>query len=201
MRRAPASHDGVVTLPGLGAVPAWISKLPDQHLQVALRMRAPLEVDRLLGAEVGVQFAGPLGLFRGQGVVDATGPGEETFAVALPPETKFVQRRADVRVSASVPVTLRADESEDWLEGVTRDVSGSGLLFAGRCDLAVGAIADLRLTTGSDQPPIEGRARVMRIADDGCRGMAFTELDAGQRQRLVRFVFECERAALQQGRR
>lgn len=201
MRRAAASHDGVVTLPGHGAVPAWISKLPEQRLQVVLRLRSPLDVDRLLGAEVGVQFAGPLGLFRGRGAVDATGPGDETFVVALPPETRFVQRRADVRVSVSVPVTLRPDESEGWLEGVTRDVSGSGLLFAGRCDLAVGATADLRLTTGSEQPPIEGRARVMRITDDGCRGMAFTDLDATQRRRLVRFVFECERAALQQGRR
>ena len=45
------------------------------------------------------------------------------------------------------------------------------------------------------------RARIMRITDDGCRGLASTELDSAQRQRLVRPLFESERTVLQQGRR
>jgi c-di-GMP-binding flagellar brake protein YcgR len=48
---------------------------------------------------------------------------------------------------------------------------------------------------GDDPTPVEGVARVLRIDPDGKRAVAFEEIDEGDRQRLIRFVFECLRTA------
>jgi c-di-GMP-binding flagellar brake protein YcgR len=43
--------------------------------------------------------------------------------------------------------------------------------------------------------PVAGVARVVRVHDDGQRALSFIEIDEGDRERLIRYVFECMRTA------
>ncbi len=50
------------------------------------------------------------------------------------------------------------------------------------------------LEIGADQKPIEGSARVVRAPGGDLRGIVFEQL--ADRERLIRFIFERQRAEL-----
>jgi c-di-GMP-binding flagellar brake protein YcgR len=51
------------------------------------------------------------------------------------------------------------------------------------------------ISTVPNELPIEGIARVVRVREDGKRALMFEQIDEQDRQRLIRFVFECMRTA------
>jgi len=109
-------------------------------------------------------------------------------------EPEVMQRRSFVRVHAPQAVTL------DWGDGDRRtlctiDLSGGGMLLAGAESLEPEQSVRFAMQLQSDEPPIEGIARVVRIAPDERRALVFEQIDEHERQRLIRFVFECMRTA------
>jgi hypothetical protein len=196
----PSPHQGLVTLPGHEPLPAWISNLRRQRITVSLHDRPPVPLRRLLGGRVTVEYAGPIGVLHADGIVDATGPGATTFALVLP-ETPVLEQRSEVRVNAMVPVALRPVGGLHWVHTFTQDLSGGGMLVAGPDVLEPGATVDFRLATAHELPAVGGRARVQRILEQGQRALTYTEIDPAERERLVRFVFQRERAALKAGQR
>lgn len=109
-------------------------------------------------------------------------------------EAEVEQRRSFVRVHAPQALTL-----QDGGAGARRvhavDLSGGGMLLSGVETLQIGETVRFAMTLDDRQPPIEGGARVVRVREDGKRGLAFQEIAERDRQRLIRFVFECMRAA------
>jgi c-di-GMP-binding flagellar brake protein YcgR len=74
-------------------------------------------------------------------------------------------------------------------------VSGSGFLLAGPDDLDEGERVALSVHLGDDEPPLEIAGEVVRITGNGHRGVHITEIPEPDRERLVHYVFERQRAA------
>lgn len=76
---------------------------------------------------------------------------------------------------------------------VTLNLSGGGLLIRGLGgEVGDELLFDLEL--GAGEPPISGGCRVVRQTPEGLRGVQFTEIADGDRQRLEAFVLRRERA-------
>ncbi|MGH2927266.1 MAG: flagellar brake protein [Solirubrobacteraceae bacterium] len=109
-------------------------------------------------------------------------------------EPEVMQRRSFVRVHTPQAVTL--DSGEPGARRVhTVDLSGGGMLLAGADPLEPGESLRFTITLGAGAPPIEGTARVVRINADEKRALVFEQIEEHDRQRLIRFVFECMRTA------
>ena len=194
-------YQGLVTLPGHEPLPAWISNLRRQRMTVMLHDRPPVPLRQVLGTRVGVEYAGPIGVLHAEGIVDSTGPGAATFALVLPEPPALEQRRSEVRMNAMVPVALRKAGALRWVHTFTQDLSGGGMLVAGPDVLELGSVVDFRLATAHELPAVGGQARVQRILEQGQRALIYTDIHPAERERLVRFVFQRERAALKAGQR
>jgi c-di-GMP-binding flagellar brake protein YcgR len=210
---APASpplpelrQDVVITLPSREQYRGRVSRVTEQEILVVLMLvdrRDPLALGD--ASPMVVEYPAPRGLVRleGRGTV-AT---QDLVRFQHEGAVDIVQRRDFVRVRVVRPLAL-ARVSEDgapgeWVEALTVNVSGNGLLasgWAGSESFDVGDAIAFRLAATDDEPPIEGRGRVARIGDDGQRGIAIEELDREARRQLVRFVFEQERIARQRTR-
>jgi PilZ domain len=103
------------------------------------------------------------------------------------------QRRSFVRVTSPQPVTLEAEDVRRL--AYTVDLSGGGMLLVGADELQPGQHIPFSMALGGRPAPVRGIARVVRIRDDGKRALVFEEIADEDRQRLIRFVFECMRTA------
>lgn len=104
------------------------------------------------------------------------------------------QRRSFVRVTAPQAVALDTDDAGERVAH-TVDVSGGGMLLVGADGLQPDQRVRFAMALGQADEPIAGLARVVRIRDDGKRALVFEAIDDEDRQRLIRFVFDCMRAA------
>lgn len=198
-------QDVVITLPDLQQYRGRVSKVTDHEIAVVLMLvdrRDPLTLGD--ASPMVIEYPAPRGLVRleGRGTV-AT---HDLVRFHHEGAVDIVQRRDFVRVRVVRPLAL-APVGEDgmpgeWVDALTVNVSGNGLLATGRTgidSLAVGDEVAFRLTPNEGEQ-IAGRGRVARIGDDGQRGIAIEELDRDARRQLVRFVFEQERIARQRTR-
>jgi hypothetical protein len=105
------------------------------------------------------------------------------------------QRREHVRVHAPRPVVLELDENGRELGTFAIDLSGGGVLLAGPDTLEIGDQLHFRLLLDGKDSPIEGTGHVVRYGPGGYRAIAFSEVSEADRERLIHFLFEFERAA------
>jgi c-di-GMP-binding flagellar brake protein YcgR len=89
--------------------------------------------------------------------------------------------------------------SREKIQSYTVDLSGGGLLLAGPDTLQIGERVEFRISVAQDKQPITGVGRVVRIDSKGRRGVTFTEITEGDRRRLVRFIFDVQRAERRRG--
>jgi hypothetical protein len=109
-------------------------------------------------------------------------------------DAEILQRRDFVRVHTPHPVTV--ESTEDGRRSVhTVDLSGGGMLLADDETLEVDQTIPFAISVVTTELPIEGIARVVRVREDGKRALMFEQISEHDRQRLIRFVFECMRAA------
>jgi hypothetical protein len=109
-------------------------------------------------------------------------------------DAEVLQRRDFVRVDAPQPVTVESSEDGKRRAHIV-DLSGGGMLLADDETLAVDQTIRFTLSVATTELPVEGIARVVRIREDGKRGLMFEQISEHDRQRLIRFVFECMRTA------
>jgi c-di-GMP-binding flagellar brake protein YcgR len=110
-------------------------------------------------------------------------------------DAEVIQRREFVRVHSPQEVMLGSPPEEGALHAHTIDLSGGGMLLSGAEALAPGDAVRFRMRLGGDTATIGGVARVVRIREDGKRALMFEQIDEGDRQRLIRFVFQILRTA------
>ena len=109
-------------------------------------------------------------------------------------DAEVLQRRDFVRVHTPHPVTV--ESTDDGKRRVhTVDLSGGGMLLADDETLEVDQTIRFAISIVTTELPIEGIARVVRIREDGKRALMFEQIAEHDRQRLIRFVFECMRNA------
>ena len=109
-------------------------------------------------------------------------------------DAEVLQRRDFVRVHTPHPVTVET-ETEGMRRVHTVDLSGGGMLLADDETLAVDETIRFTISVVTTELPIEGIARVVSIREDGKRALMFEQIAEHDRQRLIRFVFECMRTA------
>lgn len=113
-----------------------------------------------------------------------------------PVNTTVEQRRTFVRVETILPVTMVPVRfSRGWLEGATANISAGGALVSGAAGLSEGERLRLLIDLAREAP-VDLRAKVIRADPSGLAGLRLEQLDAGQRERLVRWITRYQRAAL-----
>jgi hypothetical protein len=193
-------HSDTVTLHpgGAGNIPARV--LDSESGRLRLAVMVPIEpfsrgqLERMV-----VEFLGP------QGRVRLTGPAvmEETDVVRIeaPRSVDVVQDREFVRLRSTRPVLVFGGADLARIDGCTVDISGGGFLLAGvgASALKVGDEVQFQLQLSAEELPVCGSGKVVRIDSQGHRGVAFDDVKDLDRRRLVRFIFECQRADLRLG--
>jgi hypothetical protein len=178
-------------------VPARVAECDGQSLLVALMFRSerPFVAGRLDGVEL--EFTREHGRMRLQGRVTLQDSELLRFDELQPGEA--IQEREYVRVPATRPVAITAASGRGSVQTFSVDLSGGGMLLAGPGTLKAGERVGFRLTTSKGGPPIVGTGTVVRTDSQGRRAVCFDEIGEGDHRRLVRFIFECQRAERRRG--
>jgi hypothetical protein len=188
----PAGHRGTLKTTAGQELPVRTYERGEEVVLVVLtELGGPLPPEALDPATL--EYTSVRGVIRLHG--EACFEDESLMRFHAEGEPEVIQRRAYVRVHTPQVVTLEPALADHPLRAHTIDLSGGGMLLAGVCTLNVGDPIGFEMRLGVNPRPIEGVARVVRIDPDGRRAVAFEEIDEGDRQRLIRFVFECLRTA------
>ena len=147
------------------------------------------------GQVVTVEWATPRGLARATGVVgEALGIGVPTHALAIR-AVEVVQRRSHVRALMAVELQGRRGSGSE-ARGCTLDLSGDGMRFRFEGGtLRPGDPMSVQLLPPGG-PPLPAAGRVVRRADGDSYAMRFEQMDAADRERLIRLVFASHRHEL-----
>jgi len=98
------------------------------------------------------------------------------------------ERRSAQRAAAVRPVTVsRGAPAARLSHSFAVEVSAAGLLLAGPADLAVGDEVFVSVDLGRGEPPVEGKARMVRETGAGYKGMRFVRVAPGDVERLRAF--------------
>jgi hypothetical protein len=209
LRRAPKAQDpGELVLPERSdpvtivrpsgeRIQARVAERDGEGLRVALMFRAekPLENGPL--DELVLEFTNARGRVRLQGTVTLEEPELLRFRELRSPA--LIQQREYVRVQSTRPVLVVTGGSQGTVQTYSVDISGGGILLAGPSALKVGEQVQFRLTTAKGSPPIPGVGTVVRTDTRGRRAICFDEIAEGDHRRLVRFIFDCQRAERRRG--
>jgi hypothetical protein len=194
----PARAD-VVTIvrPSGERAQARVAECDGESLLVALMFRTerPFEAGRLDGLVL--EFTDRRGRIRLQGAV--TLEDRELLRFRGLHAMEVIQEREYVRVPATRPVAVTAASSRSSIQTFSVDLSGGGMLLAGPGTLKIGERIQFRLTTAQGGPPITGTGTVVRTDSQGRRAVCFDEIGEGDHRRLVRYIFECQRAERRRG--
>jgi PilZ domain len=115
-----------------------------------------------------------------------------------------VQRREYVRVQTSRQVLVTLGGSAATIETRSVDLSGGGMLLSGLEHVRVGERIGFRLLTepeGASGSQIIGTGKVVRSTPGGRCAIAFDSISEGDRRRLIKFLFECQREERRKGLR
>jgi hypothetical protein len=192
----PGQHV-VVTLPELGPLPGRVEDATDGRLAISLFVRPEKPLAWLRGS-VSVEAATPRGVYEVSGMLKALGQGLEALVgVELDGESRIVQRRSYVRVDAVVNALVApdADAEADERQAVVINVSGGGFRLAGADWLRIDDEFRFRILLGDDVT-VTGLARVVRSDDRTARACEILEISDHERDALVRFTFDRQRAEL-----
>src|SRR5579875_2076073 len=187
----PGEGEGVLTTPGGEEVHVRTFKRGDEVVLVALTLiDERLENTTVSAAEL--QYKSLRGVIKLSG--EAT--FEESSLIRFRPAgaAQIAQRREFVRVPAPQIVTLDPGQ-ETAQQASTVDLSGGGMLVSGVDSLHVQQTVGFTIALQDGELPVEGVARVVGVRADDKRALRFEEIDEHDRQRLIRYVFDCMRAA------
>ena len=198
-----AANDGVA-LPPLAGAFGRLLRGPGQDIAVEVIWQAGTKLTLSVLAR-GVQFSFPAveelvlecsssrGMTRLAGQATPEGEGRLEFAVHDVIEVE--QRRRFVRVRVSRPVRVSRAVDGAVSHTFALDLSGGGLLLAGPDRLKAGEHVSFNLRLEAGTQPIEGYARVVRVAGSGNPALTFDSIKPADRERLIHFIFDCERRA------
>ena len=181
----------LLTMPDGERVPARVAKREGEEVLVLLMVptRQPLSGAQL--HDIVVEFATNKGLVRLAG--DALLEDSDLLRFKYLQSLEILQRRDYVRVRTSRPVLVSLNGNLAPLESSSIDLSGGGMLIGGSDHLRVGTRIHFRLNTDEESPAITGDGVVVRSDATGKCAIAFDSISEGNRRRLIRFLFDCQR--------
>jgi hypothetical protein len=183
-----------LSIPSVEELSAKVVGGGDGFTQLKLATRPRTDMDLLLRSQVFLEFVTDDGMWRTLGTVALV--GSDVLRFEHRGRVQLLQRRAHVRTDliAQLVVTPEGGKPRRCL---TLNVSGGGALVRGLDDVALDG--DLSFDLHLDLLParIQGTCKVVRRTPDGCHGIQFTEIEEGDRDKLVRFAYTRENAARQ----
>jgi hypothetical protein len=193
------SETVIVRTPTGGRMPAKVIARGPQTLLVAIvvpiKPFSNAELDGIV-----VEYSSPRGRVRLRGTTIVDDPKEpDLLRIEGPRSVEVLQEREYVRIQSARPVVVYAGGDRQEVQSYTVDLSGGGLLLAGPDTLKVGDALSFRVTITPGVAPISGTGTVVRIDSSGRRAVSFEEISDLDRRRLVRFIFECQRAERRRG--
>jgi len=191
----PGYGDGVTLATASGeAIPARVIESSANTLLVAVTVPIrPLSASELDG--IVLEFTAPHGRVRLQGTITMENPADpDVLRLDAPRSLEVLQEREYVRIGAARPVLVHCSRDQLQVESYTVDLSGGGLLLAGPDTLKLGDEIYFQLALSAEELPVTGTAKVVRIDPRGRRGVAFEEISDLDQRRLIRFIFDCQRA-------
>jgi len=185
------SEPVTVLCPSGKQIPARVAERGPSSLSVLITFIADvLEADQLEGLLL--EFPCARGLARVGGDVALEDRDLLRFSDLY--SIEVLQQREFVRVKANRPVLVYVGRDRMPIQSYAVDLSGGGLLLAGPDVLEIGEDIEFQLTLTSGSPPIEGVGTVVRSDVQGRRAISFSVLSDANRRRLVRFIFNVQRA-------
>lgn len=122
--------------------------------------------------------------------------------LAPPRELRVVQRRSTFREPVELPVKLSPAHGEPDtvdLEGITRDLSGSGMCLEATSDLPIAVDDELQveLEIGGRRVRARGRVCWAEPVERGTRlGLAFTRIAEKEQDSVYGYLFDLQRSRL-----
>lgn len=189
----PAGHQGKLRAPGREQVPVRVFERGSDMLMLVVLLdadtgMAPAPIEPVL-----VEYSSVHGLVRLRGEAVMEQPDLIRFHPAS--EAEVLQRREFVRIDAPQPVVLHSEQDGESIRTHAVDLSGGGMLLRGLEHLEEGHRVRFSLELGGEEAPIEGCARVVRTDAHGQRGLVFEAISSTERQRLIHYIFDRQRAA------
>ena len=196
----PEVHDVVsLSLASGGRIPARVLERGADTMLVAITVPTrPLSPAQM--QEMFVEYTGRRGRVRLRGSCLMEDPNDSDLVrINSPRSVEVLQEREYVRIRSARPVLVYSAREGTQMQSYTVDVSGGGLLLAGPETLEIGEEVKFRLTLTPGVLPVSGTGRVVRADGRGRLGVVFVEISDLDRRRLVRFIFECQRAERRRG--
>lgn len=190
----------VTLVPASGAkIPARVLESGHGTLLVAITVPVEPLRPRQLEALV-VEFQGPNGRVRLTGTASVEDPSDpDVLRLDSPRSIDVVQEREHVRIKSARPALVFGGPDLIQIESCTVDISGGGFLLAAADVLELGDEVHFQIELAAGEHPVCGTGKVVRIDPAGHRAIAFDEVKDLDRRRLVRYIFECQRAELRMG--
>jgi hypothetical protein len=178
-------------------IQARVAEREDDSLLVGVMFRTehPLREGTL--DDIVLEYASHRGRVRVRGTVTLEDSDLLRFRELC--SIEVLQEREYVRVKATRPVMVCTGGSQGTVQSYSVDLSGGGMLLAGPSTLKIGEQVQFRLTTTPGSAPIMGSGTVVRTDSRGHRAVSFDNIGEGDHRRLVRFIFECQRAERRRG--
>jgi hypothetical protein len=183
---------------GKGITARVLGSGPDA-LQVAIMVPiGPLSARDLDGLVL--EFVAPQGRVRLSGTASIEDPADpDVLRIESPRSIEVLQEREYVRIRSARPALVYAGPNRTAVESYTVDLSGGGFLLAGPDTLKTGEEVRFTLTLKQNELVISGTGEVVRVDRQGRRAVAFKSITELDRRRLIRFIFDCQRAERQRG--
>ena len=180
-------------------LPARVLERGADTLLVAIMVPIePLSQRQLEGMVL--EFVGKQGRVRLSGNASLADPSDpDVVRIDQPRSIEVLQEREYVRVKTSRPAVVSSRRDPNPVESFTIDLSGGGFLLAGPASLKIGDEVRFQLNLTPGELVIGGTGRVVRVDNMGHRAIAFESISELDRRRLIRFLFECQRAERQRG--
>lgn len=197
-----AQQPATLVMPDGEQLPARIAGNEGSDLLVLamVRLGQGLTPDRL--QRLTLEISGGKGVVRLGGNVTLE-DGEQLRFASLH-SIDVVQRREYFRVKAARQVLVMLEGSSAAIESYSVDISGGGMLLGGLDHVRVGERIGFRLITepgGTGGSQITGTGKVVRSDPGGRRAISFESISEGDRRRLIKFLFECQRDERRKGLR
>jgi hypothetical protein len=147
-----------------------------------------------------LEFVAPQGRVRLSGTVTVEDPSDpDVLRIESPRSIEVLQEREYVRIMSARPAIVYSGRDRSATESYTVDLSGGGFLLAGPDTLKIGEEVQFQITLTPGVLLISGTGEVVRVDRQGRRAVAFKSISELDRRRLIRFIFECQRAERQRG--
>jgi len=139
----------------------------------------------------------------GRGVLRTKGTGQRVdhskIRFFLGDTANVVQRREHVRIPVAQRVVLHDQEGEEIADTYAANISGGGMLLAlpRNLEIVSDAIVTFVLYLGGDEEPVSATARVIRVdVKHEQLALAFERISRRDQERVIKFVFDRQRAAI-----